>query len=169
MMRNSTMPIVEAHTILPKGSWEGDPADTITLEEEDRYRRRILLTTDGGYDFLLALPSAERFEHGDALQLTDGRIIEVLAKPEALYEVRPTASTDLVTLAWHLGNRHQPTQIFKNHLRIRQDAVIADMLIGLGAELRDISGHFSPVSGAYKRAQNHHHHSDHEAKADHAH
>ena len=139
-----------------KGSWQEQPADTITLDEEDRYRRRILMTTDGGYDFLLALPAAERLEHGDGLQLTDGRIIEILAKPEPLYEVRPTAMTNLVTLAWHLGNRHQPTQIFGDHLRIRQDEVIAEMLKGMGAELKDISGHFSPVSGAYKRSHSHH-------------
>ncbi len=163
------MPIVEANIILPKGSWQDSPADTITLDEEDRYRRRILLTTDGGYDFLLSLSSAERLEHGDGLQLTDGRIIKVLATPEPLYEVRPTAATDLVTLAWHLGNRHQPTQIFGDHLRIRQDAVIADMLTGLGGELRPVSGHFSPVSGAYKRAHGHHHHPEKEAASEHAH
>lgn len=163
------MPIVEAKTILPKGSWQEAPADTITLDEEDRYRRRILLTSDGGYDFLLSLASAERLEHGDGLQLTDGRIIEVLATPEPLYEVRPGAATDLVTLAWHLGNRHQPTQIFTDHLRIRQDAVIADMLVGLGGELKAVSGHFSPVSGAYKRDHGHHHHSEKEAASEHAH
>ncbi len=163
------MPIVEAKNVLPKGSWQDTPADTITLEEEDRFRRRILLTTDGGYDFLLSLSSAERLEHGDGLQLTDGRIIEVRATPEPLYEVRPTAATDLVTLAWHLGNRHQPTQIFSDHLRIRQDAVIADMLIGLGGELRKVSAHFSPVSGAYKRDLGHNHHPDQEAANEHAH
>ena len=153
----------------PRAAGRTHPPTPSHWKKKTAFRRRILLTTDGGYDFLLSLPSAERLEHGDGLQLTDGRIIEVRAKPEPLYEVRPTAATDLVTLAWHLGNRHQPTQIFSDHLRIRQDAVIADMLIGLGGDLREVSAHFSPVSGAYKRDLGHNHHPDQKAANEHAH
>ena len=162
------MPITVANKILPNGSWNDNPADVITLDEEDRYRRRILLTSDGGYDFMLSLPKAERLENGDGLLLEDGRVIKVLAKPEPLYKVEAGDKLALITLAWHLGNRHQPTEIYDDHLRIRQDAVIADMLEGLGAKLTEISAAFSPVSGAYvsKSAMEHH---SHQHEHDHAH
>ena len=38
-------------------------------------------------------------------------------------------------LAWHLGNRHLPTQIDADRILIRDDHVIVDMLKGLGAEV----------------------------------
>lgn len=81
------MPIT-ATKILRKGHWQQEAADVITLDEEDRYRRRIMLTSDNGFDFLLSLPRAERLEHGDGLLLDDGRIIKVLARAEPLLEVR---------------------------------------------------------------------------------
>ena len=49
------MAIVRAGRILPNGSWSEAPFDTITLDEEDRYRRRIQLTSDNGLDFMLSL------------------------------------------------------------------------------------------------------------------
>nr|WP_205563146.1 urease accessory protein UreE [Cohaesibacter haloalkalitolerans] len=141
--------MAKASSILPKGSWSEPPFDTITLDEEDRYRRRIQLTSDRGFDFMLVLAKAMRMDHGDGLQLEDGRIIEVLARPEDLLEVRATTPLALLQLAWHLGNRHQPVEIYEDHLRIRKDAVIADMLEGLGGTLSAISAPFSPMSGAY--------------------
>ena len=153
---------VIAYRILPRAEWPGDAFDQITLDEEDRYRRRILLTSDGGFDFLLNLPRAERLNHGDGLLLDNGHVIEVLARPEALIEVRAEDGLALLRLAWHLGNRHQPTEIYADHLRIRKDAVIADMLVGLGASLCDITAPFSPESGAYvSKAHTHDHSHDH--------
>ena len=43
---------------IPAGQWNGPPADSITLEQEQRDRRRIALTSDGGLRFLLDLPAS---------------------------------------------------------------------------------------------------------------
>ena len=160
-----------AYRILPRSEWPGEASDQITLDEEDRHRRRIMMTSDNGLEFLLNLPKAERLNHGDGLLLDNGHVIEVLARPEALLEVRARDALALLTLAWHLGNRHQPTEIYEDYLRIRDDAVIADMLEGLGASLTKTTAPFSPVSGAYvskahshdhESAQEHHHAHSHE-------
>ena len=165
------MPIVKASSILPKGSYAQDAFDTITLDEEDRYRRRIQLTSDNGLDFMLSLAKAMRLNHEDGLLLEDGRVIKVLAKPEALYEVRAESPLALLQLAWHLGNRHQPVEIYENHLRIRKDAVIADMLEGLGGNLGAVTAPFSPMSGAYvsKSAGTHSHDHGHAHSLSHSH
>ena len=63
----------------------------------------------------------------------------------------------LVRVAWHLGNRHLPTELLAKSLRIRRDHVIEDMLRGLGAVLRPIEAPFDPEHGAY----DHHHGDDH--------
>ena len=59
-----------------------DIAGTITLEETDRHRRRMKMTSDNGVSFLLDLPEARLLRHGDGLLLDDGRVIQVLAAPE---------------------------------------------------------------------------------------
>ena len=161
---------VIAYKVLPSDRWPCQPIDQITLDEEDRYRRRIMLTSDGGFEFLLSLQKATRLNHGDGLLLDDGRLIEVLARPEPLLEVRGRDGLALITLAWHLGNRHQPTEIHEDHLRIRHDAVIADMLEGLGASLAPVEAPFSPVSGAYvSKSGQHGHAHDHTDGHDHDH
>jgi len=125
------------------------PVDTITLDETARHRRRVKMVSDNGIEFLLDLPEARLLRHGEGIELDDGRVIEVVAEPEALYEVRAKDQHHLLQLSWQLGNRHLPTQIMKDHLRIRQDHVIKDMLEGLGANVSEIEASFDPQGGAY--------------------
>lgn len=129
-----------------------DPADTITLDETARHRRRVKMVSDNGIMFLLDLPEARLLRHGEGIELDDGRVIEVIATPEALYEVRGRDPLHLLQLAWQLGNRHLPSEIREDHLRIRQDPVIANMLAGLGADVKAIMAPFDPEGGAYGRA-----------------
>ena len=139
-----------------------DPADTITLDETARHRRRVKMVSDKGTAFLLDLPEARLMRHGDGLVLDDGRIIEVRAEPEPLMEVRGRDPRHLVTLAWQIGNRHLAAQIEPDRILIRRDHVIADMLAGLGASVADVEEPFDPEGGAYGDAHNsHHHHHDH--------
>jgi len=62
-------------------------------------------------EFLLDLETAVALRGGDALVLEDGRLVEVVAAPEPLAEIRCNDPHHLVRVAWHLGNRHLPTQI----------------------------------------------------------
>lgn len=140
-------------------------AGTITLDEAARHRRRMAMRSDNGIDFLLDLPEARLLRHGDGLVLEDGRVIEVRAAPEALYEVRCHDARHLTALAWQIGNRHLPAQIFEDRILIRHDHVIRDMLEGLGARVVEIEAPFDPEGGAYGdayEAHGHHHHHDHD-------
>ena len=99
--------------------------------------------------------------NGDGLQLDDGRWLKVCAAAEPVVEVRHTDASQLTRLAWHLGNRHLPTQIGDAVLRIRPDHVIEAMLEGLGASLVKVRAPFQPEGGAYGGHGEHHHvHSD---------
>ncbi|MEM6626092.1 MAG: urease accessory protein UreE [Pseudomonadota bacterium] len=133
------------------------PADTITLDETDRRRRRVRMVSDGGIEFLLDLPETRLLRQGDGLALEDGRIIEVRAAPEALYLVTAKNAQHLLALAWQIGNRHLPAQIESDRILIRQDHVIKDMLEGLGAEVRPVTAGFDPEGGAYAKPHHHAH------------
>jgi urease accessory protein len=129
--------------------WTQAPADTVVLDFDDRHRRRTAMTGTRGLEFLLDLENAVALRGGDALVLEDGRLIEVVAAPEPLAEIRGADPQHLVRVAWHLGNRHLPTQIMPKGLRIRRDHVIEAMVKGLGARVIEIEAPFAPEGGAY--------------------
>lgn len=157
--------------------WAGKPADTVVLGFDDRHRRRLAMEGTRGLAFLLDLEQAVALRGGDALVLEDGRLVEVVAAPEPLIEIRGSDPQHLVRIAWHLGNRHLPTQITPRGLRIRRDHVIADMVRGLGGRVVEIEAPFDPEGGAYtspatvpapERGHHHGHHGhDHDHHHDH--
>lgn len=128
--------------------------DHVTLDLEARRKRRQALVSAGGTRFLIDLPQAPHLRDGDLLVLDDGQRIAVRAELEEIVEI---ACDDPVRIAWHLGNRHLPTQVVGDRLRIRSDHVIEAMLEGLGAKLTRIQAPFDPEGGAYA----HHHHGQH--------
>src|SRR5215208_3942070 len=141
--------MIRATKVLGQHRWTHAPADTIVLDFDDRHRRRMAMTGTHGLEFLLDLENAVALRGGDALVLDDGRLIEVVAAPEPLAEIRCTDPQRLVRVAWHLGNRHLPTQITAKALRIRRDHVIEAMVRGLGARVIEIEAPFDPEGGAY--------------------
>jgi urease accessory protein len=147
----------------PAGHWPNEKAvGTLTLDFDARHRRRIRLTADHGEDVLLDLPETVAMADGDGLQLDDGTWLKVQAAPEDLVAVRHKHPAQLIRLAWHLGNRHLPTEIRGNVLVIRPDHVIENMLRGYGADLQSVRAAFQPEGGAYghhhKHNEDHHHH-----------
>lgn len=141
--------MIRATQIKPQHCWSEPPADTIVLDFDDRHRRRMAMTGTRGLEFLLDLEKATALHGGDALVLEDGRLVEVVAAPEPLVEIRCRDPRHLVRVAWHLGNRHLPTQITGRALRIRRDHVIEAMVKGLGARVIEIEAPFDPEGGAY--------------------
>ena len=172
--------MLRADKVLPAGHWTGEPADSVVLEFDERYRRRFVMTGVGGLAFLLDLPEAAMLRGGDGLRLEDGRVVEVVAAPEPLAEIRAPDELALMRVAWHLGNRHLAAELTPKALRIRRDPVIEDMARVLGARVVPVEAPFNPEGGAYVHAEpadapahEHAHHGDHahghEHAQDHAH
>jgi urease accessory protein len=141
--------MIRATQVRAQHRWTESPADTVVLDFDDRHRRRMAMTGTRGLEFLLDLESTVALRGGDALLLDDGRLVEVVAAPEPLAEIRGADPQHLVRLAWHLGNRHLPTQVMPRGLRIRRDHVIESMVKGLGARVVEIEAPFDPEGGAY--------------------
>jgi urease accessory protein len=155
--------MIRATQVKPQHRWAEAPADTVVLDFDDRHRRRMAMTATRGLGFLLDLENAVALRGGDALVLDDGRWIEVVAAAEPLLEIRCNDPHHLVRVAWHLGNRHLPTQIMAKGLRIRRDHVIEAMVKGLGARVIEIEAPFDPEGGAYAGGGHGHAHEDHAA------
>ena len=80
--------MISASQVRKQHHWSETPADTVVLDFDDRHRRRMAMTGTRGLAFLLDLESAVTLRGGDALVLDDGRLIEVVAAPEPLAEIR---------------------------------------------------------------------------------
>ncbi|WP_342359677.1 urease accessory protein UreE [Terrarubrum flagellatum] len=162
--------MLRATKVLAAGDWSATPADTVVLDFDDRHRRRVSMTGVRGLEFLLDLAEPVALRHGDGLALEDGRVVEVSAAPEPLAEIRAQNPDHMIRIAWHLGNRHLPTQMVGRRLRIRRDHVIEEMLRGLGAEVMQIEAAFDPEGGAYAQGHSHgHSHSHGHGHHDHMH
>ncbi len=137
--------MAEARQLRRAGQWTGTPADRVHLDYEGRFLRRKRLEGQGGTSFLVNLAETVSLDEGDAFELLDGRLIEVLADDEPLLEIKGA----LTRLAWHIGNRHTPCQIVAEALLIRQDHVLEAMLKQLDATVRPVFAPFRPEGGAY--------------------
>jgi urease accessory protein len=146
-----------AITVHMRGRWPDEAAiDTVTLPFLDRHRRRIRLVADSGVPFLLDLPRAHHLAEGDGLELDNGSYIRVRAAAEAVIEIATDTPTELLRIAWHIGNRHLPMQALEGRLRIRADHVIAEMVEGLGGRISRLDAPFDPEIGAYAGAPHGH-------------
>lgn len=163
--------------LTPRSFAETAVIDRVVLDYDDRHRRRLVLEGVEGTAFLLDLAEAVPLVSDCGLQLEDGRVVLVVAAAEPLVEIRTTDPNHMVRVAWHLGNRHLPTQIMGTRLRIRRDHVIEDMVRGLGAKVVPIEAPFDPEGGAYghgtvtghDHGHSHGHTHDHGHAHDHGH
>ena len=105
-----------------------DVFDTITLTYDDRYRRRILMKSDHGLEFLLDLAKTTELRSGNFIELEDGRLIEIIAASEKLMKASSDDELLIMKGAWHIGNRHLSCEIDKGSLTLHFDHVIKQML-----------------------------------------
>ncbi|HEV7307646.1 urease accessory protein UreE [Ensifer sp.] len=147
--------------VLSPGPHDVTPVHSVTLAHDARHLRRKLLHLENDDVVMLDLKEAVLLADGDLLVLEGGGHIRIRAAAEDLYEIRPRDPLHLIELAWHLGNRHLPAQVETRRILIGRDPVIRQMLIGLGAEVNDVSEPFQPLRGAYHGGGHNHGHSHH--------
>jgi urease accessory protein len=142
--------------------------DTVILDYAQRSAQKIAATGIKGGCFEIELAEPARLHTDDLLVLDDGSLVEVVAAPEPLIEARAADLASLARLAWHLGDRHVPAQLFPNRIRARREPAIERLLKSLGATLTLIEAPFEPEGGAYGSSHGHnhdhahdHHHHDH--------
>ena len=158
--------LLRATSVIAKGDWQ-DAVDSVILEFSDRHTNNLHLQGLQGTEFLLDLARQTGLRHGDALKLEDGRLVEVIAAPEALMEIKGEPH-QLSAIAYHLGNRHVPLQISGAKLRIRHDSAMAEFAKALGARVIEIETAFEPEGGDYVAPQSNQHHGHDHHNHDHS-
>ena len=126
----------------------------VTLDYEGRFLRRKRLVTDSGEPFLVELSETVSLSPTDGFLLDDNRVVAIKAKPESLLKVK---HENLPRIAWHIGNRHTPCQVERDHLLIQEDHVMEGLLHLLGADIEKLQAPFIPEGGAYGHGRTHGH------------
>ncbi len=141
-----------------------DPGTAVNVDGElilpydQREKSRLRATLISGEDVAVFTVRGTILRDGDVLRGDDGRVVKITAAHEATYRVVGDTPHHLLRCAFHLGNRHTQAQVGDGFLRIRKDAVLKEMLEGLGARVTEEDAAFEPESGAY--GGGHHHHGD---------
>jgi urease accessory protein len=154
--------VPKATRVLP--AQQLDPArivDSVILDQAQRRAPRGERVCVNGLRFALELATPTHLRMGDALQLEDGRLIEVVAEAEPLIEVRAVDATALARIAFNLGDRHVPVQLFGNRIRLRRDHALESLIASLGGKCAKIEAPFDPEGGAYVEPAQAHSHAHH--------
>ena len=140
--------------VIEKRAAANAPAtERLELPFETRCKSRLRARLASGEECGLFLERGTVLRGGDRLAANDGRIVEVVAAPEALMEGAIDANEGdpllIARAAYHLGNRHVAVHLLPGRLRFAADHVLGEMLRGLGLKLSEITAPFEPESGAY--------------------
>lgn len=127
----------------------------LVLPYELREKSRLRATLDTGEDVAVLTTRGTVMRDGDLMLGDDGRVVQIVAAQEPTYRVECTHPAGLLRCAFHLGNRHTQAQVGEGYLRIRQDAVLKEMLLGLSAIVIEEMAAFEPEAGAYGGGHRH--------------
>ncbi|MDP8568760.1 urease accessory protein UreE [Methylophilus aquaticus] len=135
--------------------------DTLELPFDQRQKSRLRVMLASGREAALFLTRGIILRGGDLVQAEDGSlVVQIVAAQEPVYNVMAATPRDLMCAAYHLGNRHVPLQIGDGWLRLEQDYVLRDMLLGLGMQVSEVMAPFEPEAGAYGGGHRHGHAED---------
>src|ERR1041385_2450336 len=88
------------------------PVDSVILKADQRRLQTAHLTGVNGTAIGIMLPEPVLLRNGDALELDDGSVVDVVIEPEPLIEIRGNDLTHLARLAWHFDDGQGPGPFF---------------------------------------------------------
>ncbi len=121
-------------------------ADRRTLAKT-RWRAQAEDGTEFGFD--LARP----LRHGAAVFENEQARYVIEQRPEPLFRVRVTDSTEAARLGWMIGNLHFPAQVRDGGIYVEADPAVRQMLAREDIVFEETEGIFQPL-----HAGGHHHH-----------
>jgi urease accessory protein len=142
--------------------------DTLILTSSERRAQRATLRGSKGTEVIFDFSEPIALRTDDLVMLETGEAVEIVAAAEPLLEVRADLST-LARLAWALGDRHLPVQIFANRIRLHRDAAAERLIAAVGARSTSIEAPFEPEGGAYAGHSIDDHTHDHDGHDHHGH
>lgn len=143
--------MARAVSVVTAGHGDVEIRDTLLLTHDERRAPRGSVSGLRGTAIEFALPAATRLNHDDRVMLDDGSVVEIVARPEPLLEVRANDLAMLARAAWLLGDHHIPVEIHGRYLRVSRTESVSALLGTLDVTAREIDAPFEPEGGAYEQ------------------
>ena len=122
----------------------------LTLSSDERRILRGKRLTDCDQEIILQLPRERTLNDGDILLTNEPNFyVEIIAKTENLLEISSNSKIELITTAYHLGNRHVEVEIEEDFLLTKSDYLIENMLKNFKVDVKNTKKKFFPEIGAH--------------------
>ena len=125
----------------------GRQRDTVSLGWEERRWNRRRLTTTGGREVALALPTGSVLEPGAIIAVEADWYLVVESRPEALLAIYPRSHEEAVRVAFDVGNRHFTLAVGDDALLVPDDLALEQLVSRLGVRWERRRDHYSPLGG----------------------
>jgi len=139
--------ITEAHVSVSPEALRGKQRDTLRLTWEERRWTRKRMTTTGGREVALALPTGSMLQAGAIVAVEPHWYLAVEARPEPVLAVLPRDRTQAVRIAFDVGNRHFPLALDGDVLLVPDDTAMEQLLTRLGVGWERRQAVFDPIGG----------------------
>jgi urease accessory protein len=128
----------------------GKERDTLVLTWEERRWTRKRVTTSGGRDVALALPTGTLLRPGDIVAVDTGWYLAIEGRPEPVLAVSPQGCGEAIRIAFDVGNRHFPLALDGECLLVPDDTAMEQLLTRLGARWERRQAVFDPEGGGHR-------------------
>ena len=125
----------------------GKTRDTLRLGWEERRWTRKRVTTTGGREVALALPTGSVLEPGEILAVEDDWYLAVEGRPEPVLAIYPRSREDALRLAFDVGNRHFTLAVEGAVLVVPDDPAMAQLVSRLGMRWERREVVYTPLGG----------------------
>ena len=125
----------------------GRQRDTVSLGWEERRWNRRRLTTTGGREVALALPTGSVLEPGTVIAVEADWYLVVESRPEPLLAIYPGSHDEAVRIAFDVGNRHFTLAVEDDALLVPDDLAMEQLVSRLGVRWERRRAHYSPLAG----------------------
>jgi urease accessory protein len=125
----------------------GKARDTLRLGWEERRWTRKRVTTTGGREVALALPTGSVLEPGEILAVEDDWYLAVEGRPEPVLAIYPRSREDALRLAFDIGNRHVTLAVEGEAIVVPDDPAMTQLVSRLGMRWERREAVYTPLGG----------------------
>jgi urease accessory protein len=125
----------------------GKARDTLRLAWEERRWTRKRVTTTGGREVALALPTGSVLEPGEILAVEHDWYLAVEGRPEPVLAIFPQSHEDALRIAFDVGNRHVTLAIDGDALVVPDEPAMTHLVARLGARWERRETVYTPLGG----------------------
>ena len=125
----------------------GKARDTLCLTWEERRWTRKRVTTTGGREVALALPTGTVLEPGEIVAMAGDWYLAVEGRPEPVLAIFPRSREDALRIAFDVGNRHVTLAIEGDALVVPDEPAMTQLVARLGARWERRRTVYTPLGG----------------------